>query len=96
VDFISAFANPLPARVIATLIANGMLALLQNLEKVARLPDDYSFLPNAVEEFLPFQGPLQTVVLIAKENIEMAGVIIRADKKVFALVVASHRDQLIF
>ena len=67
VDFISAFANPLPARVIAALIANGMLALLQNLEQVARLPDDYSFLSSAVDEFLRFQGPVQTVVLIAKE-----------------------------
>ena len=96
VDFISAFANPLPARVITALIPNGMLALLQNLEQVARLPDDYSFLPSAVEKFPRFQGPVQTVPLIAKENIAMAGVMIRADKKVFFLVVASHRDQLIF
>jgi len=80
----------------ANLIANGMLALLQNPGQMARLRDDFSLLPSAVEEFLRFQGPVQTVVRIAKEDIGLAGVTIRAGERVFALVGASHRDQSMF
>ena len=80
----------------ANLIANGMLALLQNPGQMARLRDDFSLLPSAVEEVLRFQGPVQTVVRIAKEDIKMAEETIRAGERVFALVAASHRDQLMF
>lgn len=80
----------------ANLIANGMLALLQNPKQMARLRGDFSLLPSAVEEFLRFQGPVQTVVRIAKEDIGLAGVTIRAGERVFALVGASHRDQSMF
>jgi cytochrome P450 len=78
------------------LIANGMLALLQNPEQMARLRADFSLLPGAIEEFLRFQGPVQTVVRIAKQDIEMAGVTIQSGERVFALVAASHRDQATF
>ena len=78
------------------LITNGMLALLQNPAQMARLRADFRLLPGAIEEFLRFQGPVQTVVRIAKEDINMAGVTIRAGERVFALVAASHRDQSIF
>ena len=66
----------------ANLIANGMLALLQNPGQMARLRDDFSLLPSAVEEVLRFQGPVQTVVRIAKEDIKMAEETIRAGERV--------------
>lgn len=78
------------------LIANGMLALLQNPQQMARLRADFSLLPSAIEEFLRFQGPVQTVVRLAKEDIELGGARIPAGERVFALVAASHRDQRIF
>ncbi|MDP6829834.1 MAG: cytochrome P450 [Alphaproteobacteria bacterium] len=78
------------------LITNGMLALLQNPDQMELLRDDPGLLPGAIEEFLRYQGPVQTVVRLAKENIEMAGATIRAGERIFALVAASHRDRAIF
>ncbi len=78
------------------LITNGMVALLQNPEQMARLRDDFSLLPGAIEEFLRYQGPVQTVVRIAKEDIKLGGETITAGERVFALLGASHRDQSMF
>ncbi|MBT3535869.1 MAG: cytochrome P450 [Rhodospirillaceae bacterium] len=78
------------------LIANGMVALLQNPKQLSRLREDPSLLPSAIEEFLRYQGPVQTVVRIAKEDINLGGETIRAGQRVFALLGASHRDQSVF
>jgi cytochrome P450 len=80
----------------ANLIANGMVALLRNPGQMARLRDDFSLLPGAIEEFLRYQGPVQTVVRIAKQDIVLGGETIRAGERVFALLGASHRDQSMF
>lgn len=80
----------------ANLIANGLVALLANPAQLARLRDDFSLLPGAVEEFLRYQGPVQTIVRIAKEDIELGGQGIKAGERVFALLGASHRDLSMF
>jgi hypothetical protein len=80
----------------ANLIANGLVALLANPGQLARLRDDFSLLPGAVEEFLRYQGPVQTIVRIAKEDIELGGHDIKAGDRVFALIGASHHDLSIF
>jgi cytochrome P450 len=80
----------------ANLIANGLVALLANPAQLVRLRDDFSLLPGAVEEFLRYQGPVQTIVRIAKEDIELGGQGIKAGERVFALLGASHRDLSMF
>ena len=80
----------------ANLIANGLVALLANPAQLARLRDDFSLLPGAVEEFLRYQGPVQTIVRIAKEDIELGGQGIKTGERVFALLGASHRDLSMF
>ena len=80
----------------ANLIANGLVALLANPGQLALLRDDFSLLPGAVEEFLRYQGPVQTIVRIAKEDIELGGHDIKAGDRVFALIGASHHDLSIF
>lgn len=76
----------------SNLIANGMVALLQNPAQMKLLRDDPELLPGAVEEFLRFQGPVQTAVRIAREDIKLGGETIRAGERVFVLLGASHRD----
>ncbi len=76
----------------ANLIANGLVALINNPGQMRRLADDPGLLPGAIEEFLRFQGPVQTVVRIAKEDIDLGGERIRSGERVFALLGASHRD----
>ena len=80
----------------ANLIANGLVALLQNPGQLARLRDEPGLLPGAVEEFLRYQGPVQTIVRIAKQDIELGGHVIKAGQRVFALLAASHRDLSMF
>ena len=78
------------------LIANGLLALLQNPRQMAQLQSNDALLPSAIEEFLRFQGPVQTVVRIAKEDVPMANITISAGDRVFGLLNASHRDPSMF
>ena len=78
------------------LIANGLFALIQNPNQMAQLQANSALLPGAIEEFLRYQGPVQTVVRIAKEDIMLGDKKIRAGERVFALLAASHRDQSIF
>ena len=80
----------------ANLIANGLMALIQNPDQMARLQKDPSLLPVAIEEILRCQSPVQTVVRIAKENIVLGGHEILAGERVFALLAASHLDKLMF
>ncbi len=43
------------------LIGNGMLAPLRHPEQYAQLVGDPSLIPNAIEEFLRYDGPVQAV-----------------------------------
>ena len=78
------------------LITNGLLALLENPTQMAQLYKDDHLLTSAIEEFLRYQGPVQTVVRIAKEDIPMANITILAGARIFALLNASHRDPDMF
>ena len=80
----------------ANLIANGLIALIQNPDQMTRLEKDPGLLPSAVEEFLRCQSPVQTVVRIAKEDLVLGGHKILAGERVFALLAASHLDKLMF
>jgi len=80
----------------ANLIANGLMALIQNPDQMTRLQKDPGLLPVAIEEFLRCQSPVQTVVRIAKENLVLDGHQILAGERVFALLAASHLDKIMF
>lgn len=76
----------------ANLIANGVMALARNPEQARTLAADPSGIPDAVEEFLRFEGPAQTLVRVAKKDTEVAGQPIARNEKVFVSLFAANHD----
>ncbi|MEV4740974.1 cytochrome P450 [Streptomyces sp. NPDC049555] len=75
------------------LIGNGMLALLRNRDQLRLLQRRPELLPQAVEEFLRYDGPVERAMLrVATEDVEIGGVVIPAGSLVTVGVAAAHRD----
>ena len=74
------------------LIGNGMGALLRNPDQMARLWDDESLLPTAVEEMLRWDSPVQFDVRTALEPAEVAGEAVDTGARVVTLLGAANRD----
>ncbi|SFW90599.1 cytochrome P450 family protein [Amycolatopsis australiensis] len=75
------------------LIANGVLALLREPEQLARLRAEPQLLPNAVEEFLRFDGPIHLATLrFTAEPVEVGGVPIPAGEFVLVSLLGANRD----
>ncbi|GAA4596647.1 hypothetical protein GCM10023194_69390 [Planotetraspora phitsanulokensis] len=75
------------------LISNGVLALLDNLGQMAALGADPSLLPNAVEEFLRFDGPINiATVRFTTEPVPVGDVEIPADQFVMISLLPVNPD----
>jgi cytochrome P450 len=75
------------------LIANGMLALLTHPGEMARLRDDASLLPSAVEELLRYASPLNHATeRFTLEPTKIGGVTIPANKVVICATSAANHD----
>lgn len=78
------------------LIANSMLALLRNpgqLELLRRRPE---LLPNAVEELLRYDGPVQLTSRFVKQDCELAGHGLRRGEQLVLLLASANRDPEVF
>lgn len=75
------------------LIGNGMAALLQFPGQMHRLGSDRGLIPSAVEEFLRFDPPIQTVARLTLEPIEIAGTTIRPGRVAVLLLGSANRDE---
>jgi cytochrome P450 len=76
---------------------NGMAALLRNPDQLARLvANPWGLAPTAVEEMLRYDAPLQLFERTAKEDVEVAGVGLRAGDKIAALLGSANRDPEVF
>src|SRR5207248_1286312 len=65
------------------LIGNGLLSLLRHPDQLAALQADRSRLPQAIEEFLRYEGPVNAASFrFTTEPVELAGVIIPAGEVV--------------
>ena len=78
------------------LIGNGMLALLDNPDQLARLRADPDLIPGAVEELLRFDSPAQTTFRRARADCAVNGFEVRARDNVAVLVGAANRDPEVF
>ena len=74
------------------LIGNGLLTLLRHPEEMARLRNDLSLIPSAVEEMLRYESPSQHTARLAPTDRELGGKLIRKRQAVIAVMAAANRD----
>ncbi|HWS36973.1 MAG TPA: cytochrome P450 [Actinoplanes sp.] len=76
------------------LIGNGTYLLLGERERWERLGADRGLLDSAIEEFLRFEGPVETSTFrVAAEQLEIGGVTIEAGDPVIAVLLSANRDE---
>ena len=75
---------------------NGLLALLEHPDQLARLRADPALLPTAIEELMRYDSPLQLFERTATEDVAIAGATVRAGTKIAALLGAANRDPAVF
>jgi len=78
------------------LIGNGIVALLQNPEQLARLRAEPDLWPNAIEEILRIDSPVQMTARTASCDVELAGHHIAAGDTVALLLGGANRDPDVF
>jgi len=74
------------------LLANGTLALLRHPEQLAALRADPDLMPNAVDELLRYDSPLQSSRRITLEPTVFSGVEIPPGAMVVAALASANRD----
>jgi hypothetical protein len=60
------------------------------------LRDDPSMIPNAIEEILRFESPVQVVTRTVAEPVELSGVVLEPADIVVSLLGAANRDPAMF
>lgn len=78
------------------LIGNGLYLLLRHPAQWQALRDDPSLIPNAIEEILRFESPVQSVSRVVAEPVELHGVTLEKDALVVSLLGAANRDPEVF
>ncbi len=76
----------------SSLIANGMLILLEHPAQLDIIRHDLTLLPSVVEELLRFDSPVQHTGRVAPSDVTMSGKEIRAGRPVIAVLAAANRD----
>jgi cytochrome P450 len=74
------------------LIGNGLVSLLRQPDQWRILRDDPSLIPNAVEELLRYESPVQAVSRVLAEPVELDGTRLDRGELVVALLGAGNRD----
>jgi cytochrome P450 len=74
------------------LIGNGTLALLRDPDAMARFRADPGIAPNAVEELLRYDSPVQLTLRLALTDAEVGGEPIAKGEPVLVLIGAANRD----
>ncbi|WP_409493040.1 cytochrome P450 [Amycolatopsis sp. cmx-11-12] len=74
------------------LIGNGMLALLNHPEQHRKLAEDRSKIPNAVEEMLRYDSPVQLTTRIALRDATVGGESVGEGDQTVVLLGAANRD----
>ena len=77
-------------------ITHSMLALLQHPDQLARLKDDPSLIPGAVEEFLRWASPVYHFRRTATQDVELGGKRIKEGDKVVMWYASGNRDEAAF
>jgi cytochrome P450 len=78
------------------LIGNGIRALLDNPSQWAAIYHNPGLIPNAIEEILRYESPVQSVSRIVAEPIEFGGIEFKKGEAIVALIGAANRDPAVF
>ena len=78
------------------LLGNGIRLLLNASDQREILREDPSLWPNAVEEILRMESPVQLSARIARIDTEVAGVTVRRGELIVIYLAAANRDPAVF
>jgi len=78
------------------LLGNGIRMLLNSPDQLAVLSADPSLWPNAVEEILRLDSPVQLTARVARTDTVVAGTAIRRGEMVVIYLAAANRDPKVF
>jgi cytochrome P450 len=78
------------------LIGNGIYSLLRHPEQWQTLRDDPTLIPNAIEEILRFESPVQAVGRTVSEPLELSGTSLQKNEIVVSFVGGANRDPAVF
>jgi cytochrome P450 len=77
-------------------ISGGLRALIDNPDQRARLRDDPSLMPTAVEEMIRWSTPVKEFMRTATADTEVRGVRIAEGESVYLAYVSGNRDEEVF
>jgi cytochrome P450 len=80
----------------AALLSNALYLLAKHPEQRAQLAADPGMIPNAVEEVLRFESPVQNLKRTATRDVELRGVTIPRGAQVLLLYGSANRDERYF
>ena len=80
----------------SSLVSNGLYLLAQHPEQQARLAETPEAVPNAVEELLRYESPVQWTSRFTTTDVEMYGEVVPKGSRVMMLLAAAHRDPRVF
>ncbi|MBO0854198.1 MAG: cytochrome P450 [Nocardia sp.] len=78
------------------LISNGIVQLVNHPEQRALLREDPTLWPNAIEEILRYDAPVQRTGRISGRDLELGGVSIPRGGTVVTLLAGANRDPKVF
>ena len=78
------------------LLGNALNALLDHPAQMQRLRDEPALIGSAVEEFLRYDGPSLSIARVVSADHAIAGKLLKAGDRVFAMVSAANRDPRAF
>jgi cytochrome P450 len=79
-----------------TMLSSGLLALLDHPDQLARLREDPSLVPSAIEEIVRWANPLHYFRRTATEDTELRGTPIKAGDAVAMYYTSVNRDEDVF
>ena len=78
------------------MISNGLYHLLTHPDQLEILRNDWSLMPQAVEEILRYDSNVSAIHRIAVQDVVLSGVTIPAGTNVVGLIAAANRDPEVF
>ena len=78
------------------LLGSAVVALLEHPQQLARLHAEPALIDSAVEEFLRYDGPSNSIARVVSQDHELGGKTLRAGERLFAMINAANRDPRFF